>query len=299
MSLLRGQADVSPQVPMPTDRVDDAAMVVAVPAEVVTWLYVATTAYGSATGQAAGTIVLGNLNYKGVINASKGSVGSFNTTSFSFAASTRFDTQVSIPETVLSELQLLSPADQKAKVTLYLTVNGQFAIDHRRGQIWGRPKAVLADDTVAYSYTTPVSNAAVYNSTPPTKTDGQGGPIQSDSLGNLQVNQYTKIAGEDLTNDVMKVQVQATYTVPLTASALVKTGAGQLFGLVVNSCAAGATIKVWDNTSAATTVLLDTITFTAAVAQGPSIIALPAVKFTTGCYITIAVAAMSVTPLWN
>ena len=140
---------------------------------------------------------------------------------------------------------------------------------------------------------------AIYRTTPLSKIDGQVSLIESDSAGNEKVTQATQLAGEDLTNQVMKVQVQATYTVPLTASALVKTGAGQLMGLVINSCAAGATIKVWDNTSAATTVLLDTITFTAAVNQGPTIIALPAVKFNTGCYITIAVAAMSVTPLWN
>jgi hypothetical protein len=167
------------------------------------------------------------------------------------------------------------------------------------GTTWDRIKTGITTLTSTLTGWLNTLPWAIYNASQTTRTEGQGGPLQADSLGNLNQNLYTKIAGEDLTNDVMKVQVQATYTVPLTASALVKTGAGQLFGLVVNSCAAGATIKVWDNTSAATTVLLDTITFTAAVAQGPSIIALPAVKFTTGCYITIAVAAMSVTPLWN
>lgn len=144
----------------------------------------------------------------------------------------------------------------------------------------------------------PVQVGGVYHSTAPTLDSGDVNPIELDSLGNTQVNQYTKLAGEDLTNDVMKVQVQATYT-NISASALIKTGAGQLMGIVVNSCAAGATIKIWDNTSAATTVLLNTITFTAAVNQGPTIIALPATKFTTGCYVTIAVGAMDATVLWN
>lgn len=49
----------------------------------------------------------------------------------------------------------------------------------------------------------------------------------------------------------------------LSASGLVRTGAGQLVGIFVAS-ATTATIKVWDNTSAATTVLVNTFTPAAA-----------------------------------
>jgi hypothetical protein len=85
----------------------------------------------------------------------------------------------------------------------------------------------------------------------------------------------------------------------ISASALIKTGAGYLAGFVVNSASAGATIKLWDSTSAATTVLLNTITFTAAVNQGPTVVLLPSpAAFGTGLYCTIAVAAMDVTLLW-
>ncbi|MDD5726286.1 MAG: hypothetical protein PHC53_02640 [Patescibacteria group bacterium] len=140
---------------------------------------------------------------------------------------------------------------------------------------------------------------AFYNATPTTRTDGQGGPLEADANGNLNINSSTKLAGEDLTNDVMKVEPQASY-VNISASALVKTGAGRLFGFIVNSCAAGATIKIWDNTSGATTVLLNTMTFTTAVAEGPKVVALPAAaKFGVGCYVTIAVAAADITVLYN
>jgi hypothetical protein len=44
-----------------------------------------------------------------------------------------------------------------------------------------------------------------------------------------------------------------------TASALIKTGPGGLVGMYVNSTTAG-TIKLWDNTSAAGTVINETIT---------------------------------------
>jgi len=144
----------------------------------------------------------------------------------------------------------------------------------------------------------PVKVGGKYNATAPTLLDGQRGDLQMDSLGNTQINSYTKIAGEDLTNDVTKVEVQTSYT-NISASALIKTGAGRLSAIIVNSAAAGATIKVWDNTSAATTVLLNTITFAAAATQGGAILRFPEIKFNTGCYVTIAVAAMDATICWN
>ena len=67
----------------------------------------------------------------------------------------------------------------------------------------------------------------------------------------------------------------------LSASGLVRTGPGQLLGIFVASSSAG-TIKVWDNTSAATTVLVNTFT-----AVGGSFYPMP-FSFTTGLYVTIA-----------
>jgi len=65
-----------------------------------------------------------------------------------------------------------------------------------------------------------------------------------------------------------------------TASTLVKTGAGAFYGIVVNSHTSG-TMKLWDNTSAAGTVILNTITF----AAGPNFINFPqGVSFNTGLY---------------
>jgi hypothetical protein len=64
-----------------------------------------------------------------------------------------------------------------------------------------------------------------------------------------------------------------------TASALIKTGDGHLLGIFVNS--GTPTIKVWDNTSAATTVMFNTFQ-TVAATWYP----LPA-HFKTGCYVTI------------
>ena len=88
--------------------------------------------------------------------------------------------------------------------------------------------------------------------------------------------------------------------VNISASALIKTGPGRFYGFIVNSCAATATIKFWDQTSAAVPVLLNTITFTLAVSQGPCFCVSPVgIAFTNGLYCTIAVADMDVTILFK
>jgi hypothetical protein len=66
----------------------------------------------------------------------------------------------------------------------------------------------------------------------------------------------------------------------LSASALVRTGAGQLLGIFVASSSSG-TVKLWDNTSAATTVIINTTS----VAAG-TFYPVPA-TFSTGLYVTI------------
>ena len=67
-----------------------------------------------------------------------------------------------------------------------------------------------------------------------------------------------------------------------SASALIKTGAGQLLGIFVASASSTPTIKLWDNTSAATTILVNTFTPVAA-----TFYPIPA-NFTTGLYLTIS-----------
>lgn len=69
----------------------------------------------------------------------------------------------------------------------------------------------------------------------------------------------------------------------ITSSTLIKTGSGTLYGFIVNSHTSG-TLKLWDNTSAAGSVICNTITF----AAGPNFITLPVgVSFYTGLYATI------------
>jgi len=68
----------------------------------------------------------------------------------------------------------------------------------------------------------------------------------------------------------------------LTASGLVKTGQGTAVGIVIASHALG-TIKLWDATSAAVPVLVNTIT----LATDEREITLHDANFTNGLYVTI------------
>lgn len=100
-------------------------------------------------------------------------------------------------------------------------------------------------------------------------------------------------AGEDLTNNVTKIVQAASYQ-SINADTLMKTGAGVFYGFIVSSHSSG-TVKVWDNTSAATTVILDTIT----LAAGPQSWVFPVgIRFTTGLFIDIG-GTIVLTPLWT
>lgn len=79
-----------------------------------------------------------------------------------------------------------------------------------------------------------------------------------------------------------------------TASALIRTGAGSVAGVIVNSHTNG-TMKLWDNTSAAGTVLLNTVTF----AAGPGFYQFPRpIEFYTGLYFTVG-GTLDYTIVWN
>lgn len=76
-----------------------------------------------------------------------------------------------------------------------------------------------------------------------------------DSSNNFQVTLGTKIAGEDITNDRMKVEHQYSGLYISTATTTtVKSGAGFLHTITIGETAAGA-ITIYDNTAGSGTVL--------------------------------------------
>ena len=82
----------------------------------------------------------------------------------------------------------------------------------------------------------------------------------------------------------MALQNVQNYGLPfnISATGLVYTGPGNVIGVVVNSNTGGS-LKLWDNTLAATTVLFNTITF----GTNEHFIDLFGAKFTTGLFATI------------
>lgn len=140
--------------------------------------------------------------------------------------------------------------------------------------------------------TTPSGSASVplakYNAVPTTRTEGQFGSFQTDSLGNIKETLGTTIAGEDIPNDVTKVEFRnnATYISTATTT-VVKTGAGLLHTIVVQGGTTG-TIIGYDNTAASgtilfsfdTTVALATYTFDVSFAIGLTVVTSANTKLT-------------------
>lgn len=98
------------------------------------------------------------------------------------------------------------------------------------------------------------SSGGVYNSSAPNLSNGQSSPVQLDSAGNEKVTLATTIAGEDITNDVLKVEERFSFSNITTGTTTsVKSGAGFLHALVINKPVASATITMYDNTAASGT----------------------------------------------
>jgi len=136
---------------------------------------------------------------------------------------------------------------------------------------------------------------AVYNTTPSTRTNGQGGPLQADTLGSLNVNLATKIAGEDQTSDVMKTEMQGTFqNITTQTTTTVKSGAGLLHAIIINTPVASAVVTIYDNTAGSGT-LIGTITLPATLLSSGPITVLINGKFVTGCTIVTSGATMNIT----
>lgn len=92
---------------------------------------------------------------------------------------------------------------------------------------------------------------AIYNASPTVRTEGQGGPLQADTLGNLQNNLNTLISGENQNRDRMLVVDGGTSTRITTATTTVcRNTTGRLNGVYVEVALTG-TATFYDNASSA------------------------------------------------
>lgn len=101
----------------------------------------------------------------------------------------------------------------------------------------------------------PVLVGVQYNATPQTFDDGDVATLQSDVNGNEKVTLATSVAGEDIPNDVLKVEQRFSSSYISTATTTTtKTGVGFLHSVTVQGGTAG-TIIIYDNTAASGTIL--------------------------------------------
>lgn len=103
--------------------------------------------------------------------------------------------------------------------------------------------------------------------------------ITVDSSGNVQ----TTMGGIAQNTDSILTYPRGTNPINMTASTLVLNGAGKLVGIWVSAASATPTIKVWDNTAASGTVLLNTFTPVAGTMYN-----FPHARVGTGIYVTIS-----------
>ena len=148
----------------------------------------------------------------------------------------------------------------------------------------------------ANAVTAPISSTqvgGVYNLTPPVVTSGNLNPLQIDASGNMLNSMATIITGENSNLNRLMTAPVYNYTY-LTASALVKTGPGVLARVTILSAATTAVLTISDQTSnAVPTILVVT----------PGALTIPVTlhldcAVSTGIYVNIATAALSVVISW-
>lgn len=120
------------------------------------------------------------------------------------------------------------------------------------GTTWDRIRTAVVTPSATLTGILSVLGWAQYKTTPTTRTDGQSGPLQADSSGNLLVSLSTSIAGEDIPNDLLKVEEAWSITnITTNTTTTVKTGAGTFGGFTINNngFTTAGTITIYDNTA--------------------------------------------------
>lgn len=154
----------------------------------------------------------------------------------------------------------------------------------------GGSEAGATDDSamVATPPFTPVGGE--YRASATTYTDGDATVTQTDVNGNTKVTLATTIAGEDLTNDVLKTEQRFT-GINVTADTQIKAGAGFIHTLTF-SCADAAptagSIIVYDSLTETGTIIYSE-TFDTTAFRGFSVILDR--TFATGLYVGMTTTA--------
>lgn len=203
-------------------------------------------------------------------------------------------------ETTLSALNAkvgasAAAADAKANVTGGFL---QTFLSAFNGTTWDRVRSGVT--TIASSFTGFLNTLpwAVYNSSPTTRTNGQGGPLEADSAGNLRMAEQFAPAAEDNTVGVIKVEQRYAYlNIATNTTTTVKSGAGFFHTLNIGKAVASGTITIYDNTTNSGTKI-STITFPATLLTDAPYTMVFDVSFSTGLTIVTS-HATDITVSWR
>ena len=167
-------------------------------------------------------------------------------------------------------------------------------LDASKNQITSFGASTADGTTFTQNTTTGGISMGVYQSSPDTITTGKAAAIGIDANRNSKVTQGTLLAGENLTTNRLNNEPIYSYTsITTQTTTTVKSGAGTLAGFLIPTPVASATMKIFDNTAASGSVIVDTITFPATlVSDGPVFIKIDA-SFAIGCTVVTAGATMA------
>lgn len=122
------------------------------------------------------------------------------------------------------------------------------------------------------------------------------GNVTHDNDQGLDVRLIEQIAGEDIPNDVQKVEQRFSYITPITTqtTTVVKSGVGFLHSIIIPTPVANAVITIYDNTAASGSQIIPPITFPAALlSSGPVTVPVDC-SFAVGLTIVTSGATMGV-----
>jgi len=163
------QAEVSEQRRMPVDNINSDA-ISAIAAESVQFYYYSSGVQTTDAGQAAGTVVVGKLANRNILNVLGDVVGTYGDssvviTSTAFTKLRKFDAEAAANIERSAMDTLLQGAAKSVAVTSGFE-NGEYCIDHRTGTLYGKKASTQTTLTAAYKVLIGVS--------------GGGGGIASD-----------------------------------------------------------------------------------------------------------------------
>lgn len=134
-------------------------------------------------------------------------------------------------------------ANQEEILQELRTIGGETGTGASSQQIQG---AAAAGATATGS---PVQIGGVYNPSGISLSNGSIWPIQFDANGNIKTTLGTQLAGEDLTNDVFKVEQRfSNIYLTLASLTLVKSGAG-FINRITFGHGSNPTLTIYDNTA--------------------------------------------------